>query len=398
MNKVDSSKRMFDVQTPIIPIVHELIGRYPGTISLGQGVVHYPPPASASEGIAEFFRNAGSHIYGPVGGIVPLLDLISDKLKRENGMDVAGSASRIVVTAGGNMAFLNAVLAICDVGDEVIVLSPYYFNHTMAITMASAVPVAVTVDQDYQPRIDAIAAAITPRTRAVVTVSPNNPTGAVYSEDILRRINALCAQNGICHIHDEAYEYFTYDGVGHFSPGSIGGASGHTISLYSLSKAYGFASWRIGYMVIPQHLFPAVQKVQDTNLICPPGISQYAAVHILRGGSDYCRRKVLELAGVRQLVLDHLGQISRYLTVPLPQGAMYFFAKVNTRQRDMDLVTALVRDFRVAVVPGSAFGVTDGCYLRISYGALERPNVAEGMDRLVRGIARLVGEEGRGSL
>lgn len=393
MKQMNSSKRMSDVQSPIIPIVRELIGRYPGTISLGQGVVHYPPPACVSEGIAEFFRSAGTHIYGPVGGIAPLLELIHDKLKKENRMAVEPE-SRVVVTAGGNMAFLNAILAICGVSDEVIIISPFYFNHIMAITMVSAVPVVVATDQNYQPRIDAIAAAITPRTRAIITISPNNPTGVVYSENVLRQINKLCAQRGIYHIHDEAYEYFTYDGAVHFSPGSIDGASKYTISLFSLSKAYGFASWRIGYMVIPQHLLSAVEKVQDTNLICPPVISQYAAVYMLRGGSDYCRQKVRELADVRQLVLGHLARVAQYLTVPTAQGAMYFLAKVHTRQRDMDLVTALVRDFRVAVIPGNTFGITDGCYLRISYGALEKPTVAEGMNRLVRGIAQLVGEKG----
>jgi aspartate/methionine/tyrosine aminotransferase len=382
------------VQSPIIPIVRELINRYPGTISLGQGVVHYPPPPCVSEGIAEFFRSAGTHIYGPVCGIPTLLELIHGKLSKENGIAVEPGA-RVVVTAGGNMAFLNAILAICDVGDEVIVLSPYYFNHEMAITMASAVPVVVATDQNYQPRIDAIASAITSRTRAVVTISPNNPTGAVYSENVLRQINTLCAQRGIYHIHDEAYEYFIYDGAAHFSPGSISGACGHTISLFSLSKAYGFASWRIGYMVIPQHLLSAVQKIQDTNLICPPVISQYAAVYAMSGGGDYCRRKVCEFADVRQLVLDHLARIARYITVPTAQGAMYFLAKVHTELRDMDLVTALVRDFRVAVIPGNAFGIIDGCYLRISYGALEKPTVAEGMNRLVRGITELVGEKRR---
>jgi aspartate/methionine/tyrosine aminotransferase len=148
-------------------------------------------------------------------------------------------------------------------------------------------------------------------------------------------------------------------------------------------------------MVIPQHLLSAVQKIQDTNLICPPVISQYAAVYAMSGGGDYCRRKVCEFADVRQLVLDHLARIARYITVPTAQGAMYFLAKVHTELRDMDLVTALVRDFRVAVIPGNAFGIIDGCYLRISYGALEKPTVAEGMNRLVRGITELVGEKRR---
>jgi aspartate/methionine/tyrosine aminotransferase len=286
------------------------------------------------------------------------------------------------------------MFAVCDPGDEVILLSPFYFNHEMAVRMVSATPIAVATDDDFQPDLPAIATAITSRTRAIVTVSPNNPTGAVYSEQALRQINTLCANRGIYHIHDEAYEHFIYGQASHFSPGSITDAGAHTISLFSLSKSYGFASWRIGYMVVPENLMPAIQKIQDTNLICPPVVSQYAALHALRGGSDYCRQKVSGLAEVRQLVLDHLSQIDPLVTVPKAEGAMYFLVKVHTQSSDMDLVTALVRDFRVAMIPGNTFGIKDGCYLRISYGALEKPTVAEGISRFVRGINELVGQRG----
>ena len=136
----------------------------------------------------------------------------------------------------------------------------------------------------------AIERAITPRTRAVVTVSPNNPTGAVYPESTLRAVNTLCRDRGIFHIHDEAYEYFTYGGAGHFSPGSLPEAAGHTISLFSLSKAYGMASWRIGYMVIPEVLAEAVNKIQDTILICPPAVSQHAAIAALEVGRSFAAR------------------------------------------------------------------------------------------------------------
>ena len=375
----------------MIPIVREMIARHPGTISLAQGVVHYGPPAEVKEAVGEFFRaGTAANLYGPVGGIEPLVELIATKLREENGIDVGGDC-RVVVTAGGNMAFLNAVLAVSDVGDEVIVLSPYYFNHEMAITIASARPVVVATDENYQPRVDAIVAAITPRTRAVVTVSPNNPTGAVYSERVLREINDLCAARGVYHIHDEAYEYFTYGDARHFSPGSIPGASAeHTISLFSLSKSYGFASWRIGYMTLPTELLSAVQKIQDTNLISPPVISQYAAIGALRAGADYCRQRVAALADVRRLVLDHLAALGDVVTVPHAEGAMYFLLKVRTDRRDMDLVEALIRDFGVAVMPGSTFGIDNGSSLRVSYGALEKPTVAEGVMRLVRGLRALV--------
>ena len=121
----------------------------------------------------------------------------------------------------------------------------------------------------------------------MVTVSPNNPSGAVYTETILRDINALCKAKGIYHISDEAYEYFTYDDIEHYSVASIPDSGEHTISLYSLSKAYGFASWRIGYMLIPEHLSMSVIKAQDTILICPTRIAQEAAIAALQEGRNY---------------------------------------------------------------------------------------------------------------
>src|SRR5262249_42010158 len=184
---------------------------------------------------------------------------------------------RVMVTAGANMAFVHALLAITSLGDEVILPVPFYFNHEMAIEMAGCAPVRVPTDERYQLDLDAIRRAITPRTRAIVTVTPNNPTGAVYPEPALRAVSRLCQDHGLYHISDEVYEYFTYGAARHVSPASFDGAEKFTISLFSLSKAYGFAGWRIGYMAYPESLANAIMKVQDTVIVCPPVISQIAA-------------------------------------------------------------------------------------------------------------------------
>ncbi len=378
------------VQTPVIPVVGRLIRDNPGTISLGQGVVGYPPPPEALDAVARFAADPKNHTYGPVEGIPALLEAITAKLAADNGIALTGG-SRIVVTAGGNMAFVNAVLAIADPGDEVILLEPYYFNHEMAVTIAGCRPVVVATDAAYQPVASRIEAAITPRTRAVVTISPNNPSGAVYPEATLRAINELCRARGIYHVHDEAYEYFLYDGARHFSPASAAGAAGHTISLFSLSKSYGFASWRIGYMVIPAHLFDAVCKIQDTILICPPAISQFAAVGAMGVGKAYCAQQLVEIARVRRLVLDALGEIADLCEAPRAEGAFYVLLRVRTTLDPTALVERLVREHRVAVIPGSTFGVASECTLRVSYGALTRATVAEGLGRLVRGIRAVAG-------
>jgi aspartate/methionine/tyrosine aminotransferase len=371
-----------------------LIRSHTGVISLGQGVVSYPPPRQAFDQIAEFLADPDLHKYQAVYGIPRLLELIEAKLRDENGIDVkrADQRRRVVVTAGGNMAFVNALLAVADAGDEIILQTPYYFNHEMAITMADCRATLVPTDENYQLRPDLIASAITERTRAVVTVSPNNPTGAVYSESSLREVNEICRVRGVYHIHDEAYEYFTYGGAKHFSPGSIEGSGGHTISLYSLSKAYGFASWRIGWMVIPEHLFEAVNKIQDTILICPPVVSQFAAAGAMRVGAGYCRAQVEGLASVRDMVMSELAALGDCVVIPPADGAFYFFLKLDTEMKPLALVERLIKEHGVAAIPGDAFGMENGCYLRVAYGALRPETVAEGVGRLARGIRSITGK------
>ena len=382
------TSRMQAVQSPLIPIIGELIRSNPGTISLGQGVVDYGPPPEAIALLPEFLADPENHKYKPVQGIPRLLAAIETKLQADNDIAINGQ-NCIIVTAGSNMGFMNAILAITSPGDEIIIQTPYYFNHEMAITLASCHPVLVAGDENYQLRPKAIAMAITQRTRAVVTISPNNPTGAVYSEEALREVNQICRDRGIYHISDEAYEYFTYNGVKHVSPGAFPDSSKHTISLYSLSKAYGFASWRIGYMVIPEHLLVPVKKIQDTILICPPVVSQYAALGALQAGINYCKPHIKAIASVRQLILDSLKRLEGLCAIAPADGAFYFLLKVHTQLNAFELVERLIKEHRVAVMPGTTFGIDDGCYLRLAYGALQKETAAEGIERLVQGLQQI---------
>lgn len=380
--------RIEAVQSPIIPIVGNWIRQHPGTLSLGQGVVSYGPPPEAIAKLAIFHQDSTVHQYKAVQGILPLVEAIAHKLEAENGL-ILKSTDQIVVTAGSNMAFMNAVLAILDPGDEIILQAPYYFNHEMAITLANGCPVCVPTDPNYQLQLDLIEAAITDRTRAIVTVSPNNPSGAVYSQRDLQAVNQLCCDRNLYHISDEAYEYFTYEEAEHISPGSFDASQNHTISLFTLSKAYGFASWRIGYMVIPPHLRVAVQKIQDTLLICPPVVSQHVALGALQVGQDYCQQHLIAIEQKRDLVEKALHPLQDLVSVSRGLGAFYFLLKVNTSLADMTVVEQLIRNHGVAVIPGSAFGLKQGCYLRIAYGALEIASIASGMTRLVQGLEEI---------
>lgn len=385
------SDRITAVDTPIIPTIAALVRDNPGTISLGQGVVNYGPPPEALAKLPELMADSQLNKYQGVMGMPPLIEALTQKLLQDNGIAV-GADSQIMVTAGSNMAFLNCVLAISDPGDEFILPMPYYFNQEMAIRMCGCVPVCVPTGDDWSLDVQAIAGAITPRTRAIITVSPNNPTGAVYSEVSLTAINQLCADKGLYHFCDEAYEYFTYEGQTHFSPASLPDAAKHTLSFYSMSKNFGMASWRIGYVVYPSHLHDSLNKIQDTNLICAPVPSQLLALEMLKSGRPWVEPKVQALSAVRHDVYAALRTLGDLVQFPDTAGAFYVLMKLPALPADTNPLAfnqSMAAKHKVVTIPGFAFGLTDpskGNFQRLSYGALDAATVTEGVERLVGAI------------
>jgi aspartate/methionine/tyrosine aminotransferase len=381
------SRRIEQVDLPIIPTIAQLVRDHPGTISLGQGVVNYGPPAEALAAIGPMSVDPVLQKYQAVIGMPSLTGALREKLARDNGIDTSGA--EVMVTAGSNMAFLNAVIAVADEGDEIILPRPYYFNQEMAIRMVGCVPVFVDTTADFQLDVPAIAAAIGPRTRAIVTVSPNNPTGAVYAEADLRAVNALCRDRGLWHFSDEAYEWFVHDGATHFSPASIPGEGAHTLSFFSFSKTFGMASWRIGYVVYPASLSEAMNKVQDTNLICAPVVSQVVAAQAVRLGRPAVQPHLERLSRVRGHVHAALRELGDLVEFPATRGAFYVLMKLPGVDDALEFNRVMVRDHRVATIPGFAFGLTDtkaANWQRLSYGALDEATVREGVSRFVRAV------------
>lgn len=385
---MEAACRVAAVSPPIVPAIRRLIRAHPGTLSLAQGEAGFEPPPQALEAVRTGLTGANAHAYGPAAGEPVLLEALADKLQRENGIDPA-AGSRLQVTAGANLAFLYALLAIVEPGEEVVLPVPWYFNHEMAVTLADCQVVAVPVEEDGCPSVRALERAAGKRTRAIVTVSPNNPTGAVYPREALAAINKLCRDRGLYHISDETYEYFTYNGARHYSPGADPAAARHTLSLFSFSKAYGMAGWRVGCLVYPEHLAVAMSKIQDTCLICPPAPSQWAAVGALRAGSDYCRARLARLDKARILLQQALRASGRLAGSFPADGAFYLFVRLRTQVTDRDVVDRLIRRHRVAVLPGTGFGMPAGCWLRLSYGGLSPATAAEAAGRLGSGLASL---------
>lgn len=387
------ARRIAAVDLPIIPTIAGFVQANPGTISFGQGVVNYGPPVDVAAALAPLGADPSLLKYQAVSGMPALVQALRAKLASDNGI-TQQDGTGIMVSAGSNMAFLQAALAVADPGDEIILPAPYYFNQEMALTMIGVKPVIVPTDAEFQLDLAALEAAITPRTRAIVTVSPNNPTGAVYPEAALTAVNRLCRDRGIYHFSDEAYEYFCHDDARHFSPASLPDAAGHTLSFYSFSKGYGMASWRVGYLLHPTHLFEALNKIQDTNLICAPTASQLVALAALSAGRERIKPHVASLSEVRRRVyarLDTLPELIRYVPT---QGAFYVLMQMPTVADPLAFNRAMTERFKVATIPGFAFGIdpASGNWQRLSYGALEPSIVAEGIDRFIDAVRTLYAE------
>ena len=390
---VGAAARLNAVQSPVIPVMGALIRQTPGTLSLGQGMVHWGPPAQALEAIRDAIGDTpcgdlGLHTYGAMAGEPELREAVGRWLQRQHGLDLEGTA--VLITAGSNMAFHAIAQVLCDPGDECLLPVPYYFNHAMAIQLAGGVP--VPVEAGVIPDPERLAAAITPRTRAIVTISPNNPSGAVLPRPVLERINQLCADRGLLHISDEAYALFSHGPTAAWSPGQGSGSGAHTVTLGSLSKSHGMAGWRIGWAVLPERLMGAIAKVQDTVLIAPPQLTQRAALGALAAGVAWCQERIAGLDTQRQQVLQALDQAPAPWRLMAPaDGAFYALLEVQSRLSADMAMERLIREHRVALVSGSSFGL-GGCCLRLSYGMLQPDALAEALARLQAGLWALSGE------
>ena len=387
------SKCIRAMEVPIIPQINKFIQEHPGTLSLGQGTVYYPPPKGALSCVSQVMHDI-PHAYGQMEGSEGLRDAIIGKLVKKNVISVGSEKYFLLVTTGGNSAFHATVMATCNAGDEVILLSPHYFNHATTLEMHGCRPVYVLLDErTWHPNIRKIREKINEKTAAVVTVSPNNPCGSVFTRQELCAINYLCKEAGIWHISDEAYEDFVYPLAGyHFSPASLETAEQHTISLYSFSKGYGMASWRVGYLLAPWRLRLAYRKIQDNILICPPLITQMVAETCLREYPDYARQQASTLASSCKLCQDSFDILAdKNIIFPTScQGAFYFFLRLRHSIDDYSLAFRLIQEHQVAVLPGSSFTVPPCSGLRISFGALIEDVLEQAVDRLVKGLTHLI--------
>ncbi|TAG09188.1 MAG: pyridoxal phosphate-dependent aminotransferase [Verrucomicrobia bacterium] len=309
---------------------------------------------------------AGKTKYTPAGGIPELREALVEKFSKDN--QLTYQPNQICVTGGAKMACYNAILAVVEEGDEVIIPSPYWVSYPEMVRLAGGVPVIVETQEStgWKMTPEQFEDAMTPATKMVIINSPGNPTGAVYSEQELLALGEIALGEDIVILSDEIYEKLVYGESKHVSIASLSKELFDlTITVNGFSKAYSMTGWRLGYTAAPKHFADAIDKIQNHTISNANTFSQYGALAALQGDQSFIEDLRGEYDVKRQFMFARLKAIPNIRVVE-PQGAFYFFVYTGkTGLKSINLCDKLLARYKVAAVPGVAFGYDDG--LRLSY-------------------------------
>lgn len=351
----------------------------------------------------EYIRNAakaaldeGMTRYTPSSGALELRTAICKKLKRDNGLEY--EPDQIVVSNGAKHSLFNICQTILDPGDEVIIPEPFWVSYPELVQIAGGVPVMVHghEENDFLVSADDMKPYITPRTKAIILNSPNNPNGCVWPREMLEDIARLAVENQLFVISDEIYEKLVYDGEKHVSIASLGEEiKAQTFVVNGFSKAYAMTGWRLGYCAGPTNVMKAVGALQSHATSNPNSIAQYAGYVALSGGDDIIAAMVAEFDRRRKHIVSRINAIPG-LSCRMPKGAFYVMMNISeligAAQGDKvirsstDFAELLLENAKVAVVPGLGFG--SDMHVRLSY-ATSMENIDRGLDRIAQFVGSL---------
>lgn len=357
-------------------------------ISFGVGEPDFDTPDNIKEAAVKAMRD-GFTKYTAVGGIDSLKDAIIEKLARDN--DLSYNREEIVVSCGAKHSLYNVAQALYGPEDEVIIPAPYWVSYPDQVLLNDATPVFVRTSEEnsFMLQADALEAAVTGRTKALILNSPSNPTGMAYDAKTLERIAELAVRHDFYIISDEIYEKLVYDGARHVSIASFGDEiRERTIVVNGLSKSHAMTGWRIGYAAGPAEVIKAVTNIQSQSTSNPNSIAQKAAVEALTGPQDFIETMRAEFDKRRKYLVGELNKLEG-VSCSMPAGAFYAFPKTSALygkrcgdrkiSSSSDLAVYLLDEAKVAVVHGAAFGDDD--YVRLSY--------ATSLEDIKRGIGRI---------
>ncbi len=364
-------------------------------IGLGAGEPDFDTPDNIKEAAIRAIRE-GKTKYTDVDGIPELKQAVAAKFKRENGLTY--KPSQVSVGTGGKQVLFNALLATLNPGDEVVIPTPYWVSYPDIVLLGGGTPVfaEATMADGFKLRPEALAKAITPKTKWLILNSPSNPSGAVYTRAEMKALtDVLMKHPHVWVLTDDMYEHLLYDGMTFCTPAQVEPALyERTLTMNGVSKAYAMTGWRIGYAAGPEPLIKAMAKLQSQSTSNPSSIAQYAAVEALNGPQHFIAERAKAFEARRDLVVSMLNQASG-LKCPKPEGAFYVYpscagaigkttAKGTKITNDEAFVTALLDEEGVAVVQGAAFGLSP--FFRISYAT-----TTEALEESCRRIQRFCG-------
>lgn len=337
--------------------------------------------------------DAGHVFYTSNFGTAELREEIAKKLEREN--HILYKPTEILVTVGLSEAVFAVLAAILDEGDEILVPDPVWLNYINVPRFLGAVPVSYSLHEEtgFQMNLQEIKEKITPKTKAIVLVTPNNPTGGILEKDVLQDVAAIAQKNDLLVISDEIYERLIYDKAVHISIASLPGMKERTFTLNGMSKAYSMTGWRIGYVAAPEAYIQEINKFHQHNTTCAPSFVQDAAVAALRDEQDEVQCMVAEYERRRNYAVQAINAIPG-LHCTCPKGAFYIFINCKALGKSSEeLASYLLDTAHIALVPGNVFGTGGEGYLRMSF-ANSYEHIVEGCSRLADAVRQLQQKQG----
>ncbi|HEU5013500.1 MAG TPA: pyridoxal phosphate-dependent aminotransferase [Roseiflexaceae bacterium] len=361
-----------------------LAASLPDVIAMGRGDPDFNTPAHICEA-AKRAIDANQHHYTLPAGLVELREAIADTLCRDN--DLHYSASEIIVTAGVQESLMLCMLALVNAGDEVLIPSPRFTSYDDAIVLCGGVPVPVPTYQedDFALMPAEIEKLITPRSKVLALVTPNNPTGAVTPPAVIREIAALAERHNLIVISDEIYSKIIFEGSEHLSFGSLPGMKARTITLNGFSKSYAMTGWRVGYMAAPEVFTQLLIEPRHTLSVNANTPAQWAALAALTGPQDAVAAMVAAYTERRAFMMQALDAMD--ISYGHPGGAFYVYANIQRFGMPAPaFCETLLRETGVFVLPGDMFGDTSGNYVR--FGLLQPlDRIAEAVERMQTFVA-----------
>jgi aminotransferase len=356
-------------------------------ISLGPGEPDFTSPRNVISAAKKALDKRMTH-YSPVAGRAEFKEAVIRKLRKEN--KIKAGEENIIVTCGSTEAIMLALIATVDPGEGVMVPDPGFLSYKPTVEVLNGMPLCIPLEEErgFQLDVDVMERLVVPeKTRVLIINTPSNPTGTVLSRKTLERVADFVVEHGLLVLSDEAYEKFVYGDVRHISMGSLNGMDKYVMTLHSFSKTYAMPGFRLGYACGPEEVIKAMTKLHIFSSLCAPTVSQVAGTEALKGPQDAVERMRREYDRRRRMIIRRVKEVPGWSCLE-PEGAFYVFPNVKSMgMKSLKVSEWLLKEARVATIPGTEFGDMGEGFLRLSY-ATAYGKIEQAMDRIERAVRK----------